>query len=140
MKRFIHLTVFLTLFLTGSVAVRSQSPCDGVQMPAGTLCISQAAGNVAAENKRELDATKQKVIVLESALADKDKLIAEIKAVGVKNQADLTAALHKTEVELATKTGQLIGAEAANVRSLAIIDVLLKGQKKKCMPFSVCLF
>jgi hypothetical protein len=35
-------------------------------MPAGTICLTQAAANQAAANARELEATKEKVTVLEA--------------------------------------------------------------------------
>lgn len=140
MKKLIHLTAFLTLFLAVSLSVRSQSPCDGLQMPAGTLCITQQAGNAAAQLAREAPLKDEKIKVLETSLTDKDKIIADIKAVAAKNESDLRASLHKTEVELATKTGQLIGEQASNVRNLAVIDVLLKNSKKQCKPFSICIF
>jgi len=133
--------LFIIIFLACvcTVDISAQSPCDGVVMPAGTLCISQAAGNAAAENKRELEATKNKVNVLTEALTEKDKIIADVKATASKNEADLKAALTNTQTELAVKTGQLIGAEASNVRNLAIIDLLLKQTRKKCLPLSICL-
>jgi outer membrane lipopolysaccharide assembly protein LptE/RlpB len=127
MKKILFLFVFLTL--GGCDYAYGQSVCP--EMPTGTLCISQAAGNAAAQNARELAATKDKVAVLEAALADKDKSIAELKAAGERNVVDLTAALHKTEIELATKSGQLIGAEASVTRCTAITDLLLKSVRPK---------
>jgi ABC-type transporter Mla subunit MlaD len=100
-------------------------------MPAGTLCITQAAGNAAAENRRELDATKEKVIVLTDALTEKDRIIADVRATAGKNEADLKEALTRTQTELATKTGQLVGCETMNVRQTAIIEVLLKHVRPK---------
>lgn len=134
-----RLLVLFVAFMLTSLAASAQSPCDGVVMPAGTICISQAAGNAAAENKQELDATKAKVGVLTEALTEKDKIIESVRATASKNEADLKAALTNTQTDLATKTGQLIGSEASNVRHLAIIDLLLKQTRKKCLPFSICL-
>lgn len=95
------------------------------------VCISQAAANVCAANSRENVALKEKIAVLESALTEKDKSIAELQDANRKNVADLTKALHETEVKLATATGQLIGTEAEKTRLLAIIDILLKNSRKK---------
>jgi len=140
MKRTIQIAFYtLAVYFTFTISANAQSPCAGVVMPAGTLCITQAAGNAAAENKRELDATKEKVTVLTEALTEKDKIIESVKSNASKNEADLKAALTNTQTELAVKTGQLIGAEASNVRNLAIIDLLLKQTRKKCLPFSICL-
>mgnify|MGYP001585966195 CR=1 FL=1 len=117
--------------LSACLTANAQSPCDGVTMPAGTLCITQTAGNAAAQLARESALKDEKIKVLESGLVDKDKIIAENKATATKNEADLKAAMHSTEVKLATATGTLIGCEASNVRNLAIIDVLLKNVRPK---------
>lgn len=133
------LLLLCVIFVATAIVTVGQSPCDGVVMPAGTVCVSQATANAAAANKLELDATKNKVNVLTEALTEKDKIIADVRANATKNEADLKAALTNTQTELAAKTGQLVGAEASNVRSLAIIDLLLKQTRKKCLPFSICL-
>lgn len=141
MKHHISRAGALMLFgIAASVSVSAQtgSPCDGVIMPAGAVCISQATANAAVANKRELDATKLKIEALEDALKAKDGIIADNKRTASQNEADLKAALTNTAIDLATTKGQLIGAEANSTRQLAIIDLLLKGQKKKCLPFSIC--
>lgn len=139
MKNLLTLTFALTIALTFSTSVRAQSPCDGVTMPAGTVCLSQQAANKAAENVRELDAVKNKITVLEAALAEKDRIIADNKTAANQNEADLKAALTKTQEKLATVTGKLIGAEENVVRFTGVIDVLLKNSRAKCLPFSVCI-
>lgn len=121
----------LCVYFSLTISVSAQSPCDGVQMPQGTVCLSQQAANAAAQLAREAPVKDEKIRVLETALVDTNKIITDIKAVAAKNEADLRAALHSTEVQLATKTGQLIGAEANSVRQLAIIDVLLKNVRPK---------
>lgn len=118
--------LFIAIMLAVTISTSAQTLC-----PEGLVCISQAAANQAAENARELTATKAKVTILTEALTEKDKIIADNKAVADKNEADLKERLHKTEVELATKTGQLLGAEANSVRQLAVIDVLLKNTRPK---------
>jgi hypothetical protein len=118
--------ITLLFILTASVITSAQVEC-----PAGMVCISQVAANQAALNARELEATREKVKVLESALVDKDKSIAEVQETARKNEADLKDALHKTEVELSLKTGQLIGAENMNVRQTAIIEALVKVVRAK---------
>src|SRR4051812_7296291 len=104
------LCIVSILFLAGVIA-RAQAP----SCPIGLVCISQAAANVAAQNARELAATKEKVTTLEAALVEKDKNVADVQAAAATNVADLKDRLQKTEIELATKTGQLIGSEAMNV-------------------------
>lgn len=110
-------------------AVSAQSNCP--PMPVGTVCISQTAANQAAENARELAATKDKAATLEQALKDKDATIAENKDAAEKNVADLKKALHDTEISLATATGQLIKCEANDVSNRAIIQVLVQNYKAR---------
>lgn len=119
---------FIVTFLGVGTAL-SQAATS--QCPSGLVCLSQQAANQAAANARELEATKQKVSVLETALTDKDKSIQELKETNDKNVADLKDAMHKTEIELASTKGQLIGAEAQVTRQTAIIDLLLKYARPK---------
>jgi hypothetical protein len=125
MKQFLITAAFCII---SPLAVFSQvSDC-----PQDKICISVEAANKARENALELQATKEKAAVLETALTEKDKSIAELRETARKNEADLKERLHKTEVELATKTGQLIGAEAERTRLIAITEFLLKhGRVKK---------
>lgn len=122
----IKLIVVAIFLLFASSSLQAQTQC-----PSGMVCISQAAANQAAENARELSATKAKITTLTEALAEKDKIIADVRATASKNEADLKEALTKTQTELATKTGQLIGCEANSTRQLAVIDVLLKNVRPK---------
>lgn len=125
MKKLILLVTFI--ILSTCTYAHAQTEC-----PANFVCITQEAANRAAQNARELEAQKQKVIVLESALVEKDKNVAEIQLAKDKNEAELKAALTETQTKLATATGQLIGAEATNVRLTAIIDFMLKNGRSKC--------
>lgn len=125
-KRSNFVVLFVAMVLAMAVSASAQSQC-----PDGFVCISQAAANQAAENARELAATKEKVVTLEGAIVDKDKTITDNKAAAAKNEADLKEALTKTQIDLALKTGQLIGCEANSVRQLAVIDVLLKNVRPK---------
>lgn len=110
-----------------------------VDCPQGYICLTQAEANAARDAVKQRDAANNKITVLEGVVVEKDKTIAEIKDTAQKNQADLTDRLHKTEVELATKTGQLIGAESEKTRLTSIIDFMLKNGRKKCQPFSICI-
>lgn len=96
------------------------------------VCISQAAANKCAENARVVPALEAKIAELEAGLLLKDKSIAETREAARKNEADLKERLGKTEGELATKTGQLIGSEAMVTRLTAIIDFMLKNGRQKC--------
>lgn len=125
--RLIFITAFLLILCP--VAAFCQSACPS--MPAGTVCISQEAANVAAANARELAATRGKIAVLEEAVKQKDANAEELKDANAKNVADLKDALSKTQIELAAKTGQLIGAEAEKTRMSAMIELLLKYARPK---------
>lgn len=100
-------------------------------MPPGFLCITQAAGNQAASNARELAATKEKVTVLENALVEKDKSIAELKDVNNKNVLDLTAQLNKVTADWAFEKGKNTALEADKVLWTAVIEVLVKNSRQK---------
>lgn len=128
----------LIVLISFVFALSAASYGQTVECPAGFVCISQAAANQAAENSRELAATKNKVAVLEQVLAEKDKSIAELKAANEQNVADLKRALHNTEIQLADKTGQLIKTEAQVVQQSAIIDFMLKNGRTK--KFGILVF
>ena len=135
--KLIFFNIFLICVITANIS--AQSPCDGVQMPAGTVCLSQSAANAAAQLAREAPVKDEKIKVLTDALTEKDKIIESVKATASKNEADLKEALNRTQTDLAAKTGQLIGSESSNTRNLAIIDFLLKTPRVKCLPFSICV-
>jgi len=97
--------LFLFLFLC-PLAAFSQTIC-----PENMICLTQQQANIAAQNARELQAQREKVAVLESALKSKDETIAELQKTNQENVSALKEAIARTERELALKTGQLIGAE-----------------------------
>lgn len=124
---FVCLSVLFLVAVTATTA-RSQSP---IECPAGYVCISQTAANQAAQLAREAPAKDEKIKALTEALTKKDEIIADVRATAAKNEADLKEALTRTQTDLATKTGQLIGCEANQTRQLAVIDVLLKNVRPK---------
>ena len=95
------------------------------------VCISQASANVCRDNALLIPALNEKIAALEAQVKARDTTIAELKEANAKNVADLTAAIHKTELALATKTGELVGCEAGRVRDSAIIQFLVQNTKKK---------
>lgn len=121
--------IAIALLMLWPVAAFSQSGCP--VMPAGTICLSQAAANQAAANARELEATKAKVVVLEAALTEKDKSIEELKTANKQNVADLTAQNTKLLTENGLLTGQVTELKADKVMWAAVIDVLIKNSRKK---------
>lgn len=126
MKKLILLVSFIFLF---SILSSAQVKCP--TMPAGFLCISQEAGNKAAENVRELEATKEKVIVLENSLIEKDKSISEIRATAAKNESDLKEQNSKLLTDVAVKTGQIIIYEKYFTRDSAWLEFLIKTARGK---------
>jgi hypothetical protein len=128
--------LLLCLFAATVLCARAQV-CPA--MPVGTLCITQQAGNEAAQNKRELEATKAENAILTQTLNDRDADIKKLQDANTKNVADLTERIHRTEVDDATKTGQLINAEAEIQRLTVMTHFLLTNGRKKC-TFSVLCF
>src|SRR6478609_9008971 len=118
------ITIFLLCY---SAALGQQCPV----MPAGTLCITQAAGNEVRQNKLELEATKAENVILKQAVADRDADIKTLQETGKKNVADLADRLHKTEVDYATAQGNLIGAQAEITRLTVMTQFLLTNGRKK---------
>lgn len=117
MKELIRFLIILTVALLLAYNAAAQTDC-----PPDKVCLT-------VEQARQ-------------ALIDSDTVKAqavEIKALKDARELD-KAELQNLRIELAKMTGDKTGAEQMVVRLTAIIDVLLKGQKKKCMPFSVCLF
>lgn len=86
------------------------------------ICISRQAAEACATNAAKVTALEAQIVTLEQALKDKDSIINDLK------------------VEVALKTGQIISNEQTLAQNRAIIEVLLKNTRKKCMPFSIiCL-
>lgn len=106
--------------------------------PPGYVCITQAAGNVAAQNAKELEAQKEKVKILEDGLAAERKSIEELKVLNAKNIADLTLRINELSIQLADATGRLAEKDNTIIRQTATIEVLARNSRKKCLPFSVC--
>jgi monoamine oxidase len=120
------ISLLFVSFLT-TVTATAQAPI----CPQNLVCISQAAANQAASNARELEATKAKVTVLETALTEKDKSIDELKTANKQNVADLTEQNTKLLTENGMLTGQVTELKADKVLWSAVIDTLIKNSRKK---------
>jgi septal ring factor EnvC (AmiA/AmiB activator) len=118
--------IFFGIFFLVFATCASAQNC-----PENMVCISQQAANKAAENARELEATKEKVTVLESALKSKDDTIREIQEVAKKNESDLKEAIRRTESELSRTNGMLTAREAEVVRQSAIITAMIPMLRRK---------
>lgn len=100
-------------------------------MPAGTICITQAAANAAAASARENAALKEKIIVLEDGLKAKDASIQELKDANSKNVLDLTNQLSKVTAEAALEKGRAEQCNADKVLWSAVIPVLVQNTRQK---------
>lgn len=125
MKKLIVLFGFVFVF---GISASAQCP----QMPTGFICLSQAAANQAAEDHKVRKVLEDEVVPeLKSALAVERENVVKAKQTSIENQAKFEEQLHKTDVALAEKTGQLTKCEAFAVRDAALIEFLVKNQRSK---------
>lgn len=110
-------------------AVDAYSQCP--VMPHGFICISQDAANVAMANSRELEATREKVAVLEEGLKQKDVSIQELKDANHKNVLDLTNRIGVVTAEAALEKGRAEQCNADKVLWSAVIPVLIQNTRQK---------
>lgn len=75
------------------------------------------------------------------ALIDADTVEAQVKEIEAKDATieQLRGEIGRLRIELAKTVGDKTGAEQMIVRLSAMVDLLLKSTKKKCLPFSVCI-
>lgn len=108
------------LFLSALLFCATYHASAQVQCPADLVCITPAAAR--------------------QALADSDTVKAQKDELKVKDQAiaDLKELLNKMRIDYAETKGELTAVKQNAVSDRAIIDILIKGQKKKCMPLSIC--
>lgn len=120
--------IWLLGMLCGT-AVIAMSQCP--TMPAGTFCLTQAQANAARDAVQERDGLKEKVVVLEAGLAEKDKIAAAARADDLKSINELKAQNTDLAVKLGTATGQIIECRADKVMYTSLIEYLTKNQKSK---------
>lgn len=130
-----YLFIILLTLTICCVPTRAQCPV----MPVGLVCISQATANAAAENKRELDATKAAYEIAKAQLIEKDKIIQDNQAASLVSINALKQTITDTEVKLGTATGQVIQAQGEIVRDQAMIQFLLTNGRKKCGTSLLCV-
>lgn len=116
--------IFIAIFVASASA---QCPV----MPAGTVCLTQSAANVAMANSRENAALKEKIAVLEEGLKQKDVSIQELKDLNSKNVLDLTNQLSKVTAEAALEKGRAEQCNADKVLWSAVIPVLVQNTRQK---------
>ena len=123
----LRLIVVGVFSLFAVVTLSAQAP----QCPAGYVCITQEAANVAAANARENVALNEKISAQDDALKLKDQTITENKATAAKNEADLLDRLHKTEVELARNVGMITQCQANLNNNQLVITALVQNTKAR---------
>lgn len=107
-------------FIFGLYHVAVYSQTAATDCPADKVCITREAAIKALQDA-------DKVTALEAELKSKDTAITGLR--------DL---LNKARIEFAAASGENTALKQTAVQDRAIIDLLLKGQKKKCLPFSIC--
>lgn len=114
-------TLVFLLLASGGIAFSQDQP-QQAECPPGMACLTREAAVKALQAGDRAEALEKEVEVKDAAIEQ------------------LRAEIFRLQRELAVMSGEKTGHEQMVVRLTAIVDVLLKGQKKKCMPFSVCLF
>lgn len=106
----------VTIVFVLTLAAHAQTEC-----PSGLVCITPAAAR-----KALVDADTVKAMQAEKVEND--------KAMG-----DLRELLGKMRVQFAEVSGELTALKQSAVQDRAVIEILLKNTKKRCLPFSVCI-
>lgn len=110
------LCIAITFLLFAAVGIKAQ------ECPADKVCISPEAARKAIENAETVKAQAEQIKTLTGALNDEKEVA------------------NKLKIEFAETKGELTALKQNAVSDRAIIELLLKNSKKKCMPFSIiCL-
>ena len=110
------LLILFVALLIGAMTANAQTEC-----PPDKVCITREAALKAIQDGDTVKAQAGQIDTLNKAISD------------------LKDALNKMRVEFATASGENTQLKQQQVRDAAIIELLLKSTKKKCMPFSICL-
>ncbi len=111
MKKLFALSI---IFFALAITAMSQ------ECPVGRICLTPEQARIALENADKVKVLEAYVKTLETA------------------QNDYKAEISKVRIEYAEKVGENTALKQNAVSDRAIIEILLKSSKKKCMPFSVC--
>lgn len=114
------LGVVIIFVFAAVIGVRAQDAEPVTPCPADKVCISRQAALKAV-------ADADKVIALETESKAKDQAIADIRD-----------ALNKMRIEFAEKAGENTALRQNDVSNRAIIDLLLKNTKKRCILSPFC--
>lgn len=116
----------IILLFGGLLSVAAQTVC-----PTGLICLNQAQANIAAQNARELEATKAENVILKEQVEAEKGNVKAAQAVDKQNQLDAAKALNETSVKLGEALGENIELKADRVRWVAVVDVLVKNSRAK---------
>jgi hypothetical protein len=115
--RIIRYILFVAIaYFMLTLAASAQAP----DCPAGYVCITRQAAIESLQRDDHAKAVEAENMVLKQAVEDHKKIETDLK------------------IELAKTVGTLTGSQQNEVANRAIIELLLKSIKKKCMPLSVC--
>lgn len=113
--------VLLATFIFAGAVITNAQTSDCPVMPAGKLCVSRAVGEAAL-------VADDKIKALEAELKARD----EAAAIQRKALDDMRLEYVKASTEVTT-------LKQNAVSDRAIIELLLKNTKRKCLPFSICI-
>lgn len=112
----------LVLAVLAVLAVGAVVSAQTVECPVDKVCISPEAARKALADSDTVEAQKKEIAVKDQAIADLKKLLDEMR------------------INFAAISGENTALKQNAVSDRAIISELLKYSKKRCLPFSVCLF
>lgn len=135
--RFILILIVVLLVPYAAASQTDNQPSGNLQSAEPKICISQTAANKCAENAKLIDAYEAKIKALEESVKARDESIKEIQAARDKSISDLTDRLHKTELSLATKTGEVIACQANDVSNRAIITAMIPMLRQKVVGIKI---
>jgi uncharacterized coiled-coil protein SlyX len=135
--RFILMLIAVLLVPYAAASQTDNQPSGNLQSAEPKVCISQEAANKCAENARLIPALNEKIAALEAKIKAQDTTIEELKEANRKNVADLTDRLHKTELSLATKTGEVSMCQANDVSNRAIITAMIPMLRQKVVGIKI---
>lgn len=116
MNRWKQIAVAVGMILFAYLTAPAQETC-----PENLVCISKEAAIKAVETSELAKAQAVQITELKQAITDKDKLIGDIK------------------IQLASVMGENSALKQNAVSDRAIIEILLKNTRKKCLPLTICL-
>ncbi len=113
--------ILLILVGLGVIATVHGQECPPDKFPTGCVVISPEAARKALADSDTVDAQKKEIAVKDQAIADLKKLLDEMR------------------INFAAISGENTALKQNAVSDRAIIELLLKNTRKKCLPLTICL-